>query len=101
MKKYYVIFFMMVILLCVSFGTHLVMANDDEFQNGYRRYFREITIQPGDSLWSIAQTYNQNSNMEIREYISELKRMNGMHSDEIRAGDSLTIVYFSQELPND
>ena len=25
-----------------------------------------------------------------------LKRMNGMYSDEIRAGDSLTIVYFSQ-----
>ena len=34
--------------------------------------------------------------MEIREYIREVKQMNGMISDSIEAGDSLTIVYFAQ-----
>ena len=47
-------------------------------------------------LWSIAKTYNQHSGMEIREYIREVKQMNGMISDSIEAGDSLTIVYFAQ-----
>ena len=101
MKKYYAVFFVVVILLCAFFGKHLVMASDEESHNGYHRYFREITIQPGDSLWSIAQTYHQHSGMEIREYICELKRMNQLYSDEIRAGDSLTIVYFSQVSPDD
>ena len=33
---------------------------------------------------------------EILDYIREVKQMNRMISDNIEAGDSLTIVYFAQ-----
>ena len=35
--------------------------------------------------------------MEIRQYISELKEINGLVSDSIEAGDSLTVVYYARQ----
>jgi len=96
MKKYMFMLVLFVMVLSCFFGKTLVMASEEETQVVYERYYTDIEIKKGDSLWSIAKTYNQNSGMEIREYIREVKQMNGMVSDDIEAGDSLTIVYFAQ-----
>ena len=96
MKKYLVMLFVCVMVLSCFFGKTLVMASVEESSANYERYYTDIEIQSGDTLWSIAKTYNKNSGMEIREYIHELKQMNQMISDDIAAGDSLTIVYFAE-----
>lgn len=96
MKKYLVMLFVCVMVLSCFFGKTLVMASVEENRTVYERYYTDIEIQSGDTLWSIAKTYNKNSGMEIREYIHELKQMNGMVSDDIDAGESLTIVYFAE-----
>lgn len=96
MKKYFVMLVLFVMVLSCFFGKTLVMASEEETQVVYERYYTDIEIEKGDTLWSIAKTYNKNSGMEIREYIREVKQMNRMVSDDIEAGDSLTIVYFVQ-----
>ena len=96
MKKYLVMLFVSIMVLSCFFGKTLVMANDEESGAVYERFYTDIEIEQGDTLWSIAKTYNKNSGMEIREYIQELKHMNQMISDDINAGDSLTIVYFAE-----
>ena len=96
MKKYLVMLFVCVMVLSCFFGKTLVMANVEESSTSYDRYYTDIEIQSGDTLWSIAKTYNKNSGMEIREYIRELKKMNQMVSDDIDAGESITIVYFAE-----
>lgn len=96
MKKYFVMLVLFVAVLSCFFGKTLVMASEEENKVVYERYYTDIEIEKGDTLWSIAKTYNQHSGMEIREYIREVKQMNGMISDSIKAGDSLTIVYFAQ-----
>ncbi len=97
MKKYFIMLVMFVMVLSCFFGKTLVMASEEESSVVYERYYTDIEIEAGDTLWSIAKTYNENSGMEIREYIRVLKQMNGMVSDTIAAGDSLTIVYFAEE----
>lgn len=97
MKKYLAMLFFCVMVLSCLFGRTLVVANAKEADVEYVRYYKEIEIQTGDTLWSIAKTYNKNSGMEIREYIHILKQMNQMISDQIAAGESLTIVYFSEK----
>lgn len=97
MKKYFVMLFVCVMVLSCFFGKTLVMASVEENSAVYERYYTDIEIQNGDTLWSIAKTYNKNSGMEIREYIHELKQMNQIVSDDIKAGDSLTIVYFAEQ----
>ena len=70
---------------------------DRERESGYDRYYTNIEIRQGDSLWSIAERYRANSGMEVRQYISELKEINGLVSDSIEAGDSLTVVYYARQ----
>lgn len=97
MKKYFVMLFVCVMVLSCFFGKTLVMASVEEDRSVYERYYTDIEIQSGDTLWSIAKAYSKNSGMEIREYIHELKQMNQMVSDDIKAGDSITIVYFADK----
>ena len=96
MKKYCMMLVLFVMVLSCFFGKTLVMASEEENSVVYERYYTDIQIEKGDTLWSIAKTYNKNSGMEIRDYIREVKQMNRMISDNIEAGDSLTIVYFAQ-----
>lgn len=100
MKKYLLILVVSVMVLSCLFGKTLVVASGEEKGPVYNRYYTNIEVQKGDSLWSIAEAYNKNSGMEIREYISEIRRMNHMVSDEIKAGDALMIVYFSETPPD-
>lgn len=97
MKKYLAMLFLCIMVLSCFFGKTLVIANAKESDVEYVRYYTDIEIQNGDTLWSIAKTYNKHSGLEIREYIHLIKQMNGMVSDHIAAGDSLTIVYFSEK----
>lgn len=96
MKKYLIIFAVMAMVLSCLLGETLVTASGEERESViYDRYYMNIEIQPGDSLWSIAEQYNKNSGMEIREYIKEIKQMNHLASDKIKSGDTLAVVYFA------
>ena len=95
MKKYLAMLILFVMVLSCFFGKTLVMASEEENDIKYERYYTDIEVKEGDTLWSIAKVYNKNSCLEIREYIRIVKQMNGMVSDRIDAGDYLTIVYFS------
>lgn len=101
MKKYLFILVAFVTMLCCFFGKTLVMASEEESVTAYKRYYTNIEIKKGDSLWTLAEIYYKNSGMDIPEYIDELKRMNCLPDDNIKAGSSLTIVYFAEtpELP--
>lgn len=96
MKKYLVVLVIFVMILSCFFGKTLVMANEEESSGSRTRYYTEIRVEKGDTLWSIAGTYKNNSGMEIREYIHVLKEINRLASDNIEAGDCLTVVYFPE-----
>ncbi len=61
------------------------------------RYYTSIQLKPGDSLWDIAKTYSAGTGYSTAEYVKELRRVNGLSSDEIRSGDYITIVYFEED----
>jgi hypothetical protein len=61
------------------------------------RYYTSIEIQQGDSLWSIADKYCNNSGMTVTEYVKELKNMNGLKEDIIHSGHYLTVMYSDLE----
>lgn len=55
--------------------------------------YQSIQIQPGDSLWSIADTYMQDPYEDIRDYMQTIKEINCMKDDQLRSGDYLIIPY--------
>ena len=54
-----------------------------------------VSIEAGDSLWSIATEYYSSEFSSIEEYISEINRMNGLKSDTIYAGNYILVPYYT------
>lgn len=60
------------------------------------KYYTSIEIRNGDSLWSIADQYVENSGMSTAQYVQELKNINRLGEDTIHSGRYLTVAYFIQ-----
>ena len=60
------------------------------------KYYKTITVQKGDSLWSIAKEYKSGDYRTVQDYVNELKSMNNLGSDQINAGNKLVIAYFTE-----
>ncbi len=56
--------------------------------------YKSIEIQPGDSLWSIAEKNMDAHYTSVNEYIEEIKQINDLHSDLIHSGQYLSIAYY-------
>ncbi|NLJ57642.1 MAG: LysM peptidoglycan-binding domain-containing protein [Tissierellia bacterium] len=62
------------------------------FINAYSKdisQFDYITIQEGDTLWSIAANYS--SNKDIREVIYHISKVNNIHNSHIYPGDIIKV----------
>ena len=55
----------------------------------------EFTVSEGDSLWEIAEVYTDDS-VDIREYIREIKELNGMETAELMPGDVIIIPIYEK-----
>ncbi len=56
-----------------------------------------VQITEGDSLWSLASEYYTEEFSSVSDYIAEIKRMNGLSSDVLYAGNYILIPYFAVE----
>lgn len=58
--------------------------------SGYREeQYRSIIVHSGDTLWSIAERYGENSN--IREYIYNIKEINNLDSSMLYENTALLV----------
>lgn len=53
-----------------------------------------IKIEEGDSLWSLATEYYTEEFSSIPNYMEEIKRMNGLSSDMLYAGNYILIPQY-------
>ena len=60
------------------------------------RYYTSVQLRQGDNLWNLADQYYKGSGYSKAEYVEELKRMNGLKSEQIHSGEFLTVVYFAE-----
>ena len=74
----------------VSNGSHTKAYNDVQKE----LYYTSIEIQPGDTLWSIAEEYMCSEYDDVNDYIKDIKKVNGLHRDTIHAGNYLMVPYY-------
>lgn len=80
--------------LFISFSTE---ANDLAHQPSYK-YYKSIEISKGDTLWSIANdNFDAAHYRDIQEYITEVKKLNTLASDDIVAGNYVIVPYYASE----
>lgn len=83
-----------VVLVTFLFGGFYTSAHNNRIEDPVEfKYYKSITIEAGDSLWSIAETYITDDYSSIAEYIEFLKEVNHIHGDRIQEGQSLIIAY--------
>ena len=89
------ILFLAVLLLMLSllFVTKAIAAEKD----APVKTVTSVCIQPGDSLWSIAESFYSPECGDFQDYISEIKRSNSLKGDTIHAGAYIIVPYYATE----
>jgi len=88
---------MLVLSTMVIFGNsrkYKTMASEEQLY----KYYTSITVQPGDTLWTIAKEYMNPYDHDINGYIDEVVKTNHLSSESIHAGQNIIISYYSPEL---
>jgi hypothetical protein len=88
----------MIIAFCSGFFGHTMLSvhAEEEKALSLTPYYTSIQIQHDDTLWDIAREYADGSGYTVRQYVEELKRMNRLQSENIHAGEFLTVVYYAE-----
>lgn len=93
----FTIILLMILAFCSGFFSHtLLNARAEEARPELKRYYTSVQLRQGDSLWNLAEQYRKGSGYSRREYVEELKRMNGLKSEQLHSGEYLTVVYFAE-----
>ena len=96
-KALFIIIMTVILVICISttLGSGFVNAESDSSVGCVqRKYYKSIEIQSGDTLWAIAAEYKGNHYDSTYAYIDEVMEMNHLDSDQIHAGQYLTIPYY-------
>lgn len=97
MRKMLLVFCFILLFAVFVFGGICVARTDCDRERIHRiKYYTSIEIQYGDTLWGIASRYSDTVDTSVEEYVAELKRMNHLTHDGIRAGDSLMVFYYAE-----
>lgn len=61
------------------------------------KYYTSIQIQPGDTLWDIAQEYTVNTDISVPDYIEEVRTLNHLSDTNVHSGEHIVVSYYSTE----
>ena len=86
----------LILALAFTFGSFLSKAKNKEPEVTYYKYYTNIEIQPGDTLWELADEYLEH--YESKEvYIKEVSLLNSIKDGKIISGQNLIMPYYSTE----
>lgn len=89
---------LLIAVCCFFFNTFFVSAHGNQTEEPVSfTYYKSIVIQPGDTLWDIAEENMTSDCQSVEQYIDTLKTLNSLESDEIHAGENLMIAYNDTE----
>ena len=91
--------YLLLAILFVIFILFILFSSKADAENSREvyTYYTSYEIQTGDTLWTIADNYIGPDFTDKKEFISEVKKLNHLTSDNITAGNYLVIRYSSYE----
>ena len=82
----------------VSYHAITISANTGEDEISFK-YYTNITVQSGETLWDIADEYIDYAQYEDKgDYVAEVVHINHLDADaSLRAGQHIVVPYYSTE----
>lgn len=89
-----------VLAIVIAFGAGQFVQDINAHNNEIlHKYYTSITVQPGDSLWSIAEDHYSLGYDNPSDYIKEVMHINHLSEEDIiTSGSILVIPYYSNEI---
>lgn len=83
----------------IVFGSIFSSAQSSAEESGIQyKYYKSIEIKKGDSLWSIANEYCEDTYYDsMKDYVEELREINNLKSEKIHYGQRLIVAYYDCE----
>ena len=93
----------LVVLIIISLGILLgtsvnTLASSKADVASYNKYYTSVRVEAGDTLWTIADEYIADFNIDKQDYIAEICSINEICEDEIHAGDYIVVAYYSKDM---
>ncbi len=86
-----------VMIFGLSVFSMTAKADTNEYAN-MNKYYESHLIQQGETLWSIAEANMDDAHYDsVKEYIEEVKEVNGFTGDKLQSGNYILIPYFAEE----
>lgn len=80
------------VICTLAYGSLKTNANQ-----GYK-YYTSITVEDGDTLWTLADQYIDYNHYKDKEvYLAEVMTMNRLKDDGIYSGQTLIMPYYSMD----
>ena len=85
-----------VVLFCTTLSVYAACSRQEVTKvTTQHKYVKSILIESGDTLWSIAERFADREHYSnYFEYMNEVKRLNNLHTDRIKSGNHLMVVYY-------
>lgn len=87
-RRFYATVAMMVFILSLTFMTVLYHP---KAQGETLSAYKTVIVDYGDTIWDIAQKYNDNSNQDMRMFVYNIEKVNGLKGEMIKPGQVLRI----------
>jgi len=74
-----------------SSDAHDLSSENSQIRN---RYYQQVVIKSGDTLWNIAADHMTEEYSSVNEYVDDIISVNKLSSDNIHAGEYLIVPYY-------
>ena len=94
-RRYLVGIFSVVITMVLFIGIRLVPVNAQKEQSNLKKNYISVTIESGDTLWSIAEENMGIGYTDLKEYVQDIKEVNNLSSNTIHEGRSIIVPIYT------
>lgn len=97
-KRAILISLVMIVSLIILLGSSIHALANSSDNRPVNKYYTSITVENGDTLWNIADEYISGYDIDKNDYIAEVSALNNLSKDEIHAGQSIVVAYYTRDV---